>query len=291
MTLSSKRTTTAYAFLALPLVFFLGIRIFPTLEALSLSVQTQKGALSTVNYRSLFADSVFWHAILNSLLYLVITVPFQIAIGLLVALAVERVRHLKWFYRIIYFLPYITSIVAVSWVWRLMYDPNFGLFNEILGLVGIPPQNFLQDPKEALACVSVVMIWQMMGFSMLIFSAGVQAIPKQFYAAARIDGAGTWKIFWKITLPLLNPTLVFLAVTGGIQALQTFTQVENLTGSSGAAAGGPLHATTSMVVYMYNNGFIEFNMQYASAVAVVLFVIIMLITLVQLRVVTRNYEY
>lgn len=291
MTLRSKRTVTAYGFLVLPLIFFLGIRIFPTLEALSLSVQTQKGALTGANYQSLFSDPVFWRAILNSLLYLVITVPFQIAIGLLLAVAIERVRHLKWFYRIIYFLPYITSIVAVSWVWRLMYDPNFGLFNEILGLVGIPPQNFLSDPKEALACVSVVMIWQMMGFSMLIFSAGLQAIPRQLYAAARIDGAGSWKIFWRITLPLLNPTLVFLAVTGGIQAMQTFTQVENLTGSSGSAAGGPLHRTTSMVVYMYNNGFIQFNMQYASAVAVVLFVIIMLITLAQLRTITRNVDY
>lgn len=291
MNLKSKRTATAYTFLALPIVFFLGIRIYPTLEALSLSIQTQKGALTGSNYHTLFSDPVFWHSVLNTLLYLVITVPFQIAIGLLLALAIERVRHGRWFYRVIYFLPYITSIVAVSWVWRLMYDPNVGLFNAILDALGLPPQNFLQDPHQALVSVSVVMIWQMMGFSMLIFSAGLQAIPSQFYAAARIDGAGTWTIFWRITLPLLNPTVVFLAVTGGIQAMQTFTQVENLTGSSGAAAGGPLHSTISMVVYMYNNGFIEFNMQFASAVAVVLFVIIMLITLVQLRTFTRSIEY
>ena len=291
MTLKAKRTATAYGFLILPVIFFVGVRIFPTLEALALSVQTQKGALTFSNYHTLFTDPDFWRAIFNTLLYLVITVPFQIAVGLLIALAIERVRRFKWFYRIIYFLPYITSIVAVSWVWRLMYDPNFGLFNELLGLVGIPPQNFLQDPKEALACVSVVMIWQMTGFSMLIFSAGLQAIPRQFYAAARIDGAGTWKIFSRITLPLLNPTLVFLAVTGGIQALQTFTQIENLTSSSSSTAGGPLHRTTSMVVYMYNNGFIEFNMQYAAAVAVVLFVIIMSITLIQLRSFTRSFEY
>ena len=291
MDLKAKRTVTAYSFLALPSLFFLLIRIFPTLSAFSLSVHTQKGSLTTSNYHQMFADPVFWHSLLNTLAYVVLTIPLQIVIGLLMAMAIERVERLRWFYRIVYFLPYITSIVAVSWVWRLMYDPNTGLFNEILGWVGIAPQNFLQDPKEALISVGAVMIWQMMGFSMLIYSAGLQAIPRLYYSAARIDGAGSWKIFWRITLPLLNPTTAFLAVTGSIQAMQTFTQVENLTGSSGAAAGGPLHSTVSMVVYMYNNGFQEFNMQYASAVAVVLFVIIMIITLFQLKTISRTIEY
>jgi multiple sugar transport system permease protein len=135
------------------------------------------------------------------------------------------------------------------------------------------------------------MVWQMMGFNMLIVMAGLKAIPRHLYEAAEIDGAGRWTLFWRITWPLLNPTLVFLAVTGVISALQTFTQIENLTASSGSPAGGPLNSTVSVVVYMYNSAFSDFNMQYASAITVVLFIFILLVTMAQLRVLNRTYEY
>lgn len=155
----------------------------------------------------------------------------------------------------------------------------------------IPPQGFLGDPNESLLSVSAVMIWQAMGFSMLIFMAGLEAVPKHFYEAAQIDGASKWKMFWKITFPLLNPTIVFLAVTGVIQSLQSFTQIQNLTGGSAANAGGPLNSTLSIVVYMYKNAFTDFNMEYASAITVVLFIIILLVTLIQLRILNKSYEY
>jgi len=243
------------------------------------------------NYQKLLKDQVFWKSVWNTAKYVIITVPIQMVLGLLVALAIERIQHLRWFYRLIYFLPYITSIVAVSWVWRLMFDPSTGFLNELIGLLGIHPQNWLGDPDEALFCVSAVMVWQSMGFSMLIFIAGIQGIPKHLYEAAQIDGAGSWKMFWKITLPLLNPTIVFLAVTGVISALQTFTQIENLTASSGASAGGPLNSTISIVVYMYRNAFQDFNMQYASTIAVVLFIFILLVTLLQMKILNKSYEY
>ena len=289
--LKTKRALTAYSFLTIPLLFFLCIRIYPTLYSFSMSFTTQNGdGFTFENYQQLFKDDIFWKSVWNTCKYVIITVPLQMAVGLLIALAVERVRHFRWFYRMIYFLPYITSVVAVSWVWRLMFDPNTGFLNQFIGRFGIRPQNWLTDPKQALFCICAVMIWQSMGFSMLIFMAGLQGVPKHFYEAASIDGAGSWKTFWKITFPLLNPTIVFLAVTGVIQSLQTFTQIQNLTGGSGGS-GGPLFSTTSIVVYMYKNAFQEFNMQYASAVAVVLFVFILFVTLLQMKVLNKSYEY
>ncbi|MFC4619390.1 carbohydrate ABC transporter permease [Camelliibacillus cellulosilyticus] len=292
MKLKTRRTMTAYAFLTIPLLFFLCIRIFPTLYAFSLSFSVHNvPGLTLENYRVLFHDPVFWRSVLNTFLYVVITVPLQMAFGLLLALAIEKIHHFRWFYRIIYFLPYITSIVAVSWVWRLMYDKNTGILNHVLEWFHIPPQGWLSDPSQSLISVSIVMIWQAMGFSMLIFMAGIQAIPRHFYEAAQIDGASKWRMFWKITFPLLNPTIVFLAVTGVIAALQTFTQIQNLTASSGATAGGPLNSTTSMVVYMFNNAFTDFNMEYASAVTVTLFILILIVTLIQMKILNRSFEY
>ncbi|WP_233269925.1 carbohydrate ABC transporter permease [Heyndrickxia camelliae] len=292
MKLQTRRTLTAYTFLIVPLLFFISIRIFPTLYAFSLSFMTQDHTSGTIdNYKQLLQDPVFWKSVLNTGLYVIVTVPLQMALGLIIALGIQRVRHFRWFYRMIYFLPYITSIVAVSWVWRLMYDQNTGVFNQILTWLHIPPQGFLGDPNESLLSVSAVMIWQAMGFSMLIFMAGLEAVPKHFYEAAQIDGASKWKMFWKITFPLLNPTIVFLAVTGVIQSLQSFTQIQNLTGGSAANAGGPLNSTLSIVVYMYKNAFTDFNMEYASAITVVLFIIILLVTLIQLRILNKSYEY
>ncbi|CRK85060.1 carbohydrate ABC transporter permease [Neobacillus massiliamazoniensis] len=290
--LKTKQTLVAYSFLAIPLLFFLCIRIFPTLYSFSMSFSMQNGGGFTLrNYQHLMKDQAFWKSVWNTCKYVVITVPLQMGLSLIVALAIERVRHWRWFYRMIYFIPYITSVVAISWVWRLMYDPSVGFLNVFINWFGIHPQNWLRDPKESLFCVSIVMIWQSMGFSMLIFMAGLQGVPKHLYEAAQIDGAGRWKTFWKITFPLLNPTIVFLTVTGVIQALQTFTQIQNLTAGSGASAGGPLNSTLSIVVYMYQSAFQEFNMEYASAIAVVLFIFILLVTLLQMKVLNKSYEY
>ncbi|GGE30914.1 ABC transporter permease [Pullulanibacillus camelliae] len=290
--LKTRRALIAYGFLVIPLLFFLCIRIYPTLYAFSLSFRAHNASGFTLdNYSTLFHDHVFWRSVLNTLLYVIITVPLQMAFGLLIALGIEKIHHFRWFYRVIYFLPYITSIVAVSWVWRLMFDENTGVLNHVLAWFHIAPQGWLADPSEALLSVSIVMIWQAMGFSMLIFMAGIQAIPRQLYEAAQIDGSSSWKMFWRITFPLLNPTLVFLAVTGVISALQTFTQIQNLTAGGGQTAGGPLNSTSSMVVYMFNNAFTNFNMEYASAVTVTLFILILIVTLIQLKIINRSFDY
>lgn len=290
--LSRRMTVTAYTFLAIPLLFFLGIRIFPTVYAFAMSFFNVSGdGYTLANYREMFGSEVFWRALTNTLLYVVITVPFQLAIGVSLALLIGKVQRFKGIYRTLYFLPYITSTVAVSWVWRLMFSKDNGLINAVLGLFHIPAQQWLQNPKLALISVSIVIIWQASGFAMLIFLAGLESIPKTYFEAARIDGASSWKLFWRITWPLLNPTFVFLAITGVIGALQTFTQIANLTGGSGGMAGGPLNSTLSMVVHVYNQGFNNFNLPYASAVTFVLFFLILIVTLIQMKVLNKTYEY
>ncbi|MUV37043.1 putative ABC transporter permease protein [Lentibacillus sp. JNUCC-1] len=293
MTLKRRRTLIAYGFLLVPILFYLGVRIVPAVQALSMSFTYEGSSVFTLDhYKELMKDKVFWISVRNTIYYVLLIVPLQMAFGLLIALAIERVDRFKWFYRIVFFLPYMTSIVAVSWVWRLIYEPNTGILNQILDALNIPGQGWLTHPDTALISVSVVIIWQMMGFCMLIFTAGLQVIPRQYYEAAEIDGAGRWKKFWMITFPLLNPTIVFLAIIGVIQTLQTFTQIANLTGgATGGGLGGPLNSTASVVVYMYNQGFRDYNLHFAAASTVFLFILILIVTLIQFRVLNKSYKF
>ncbi|MEM5591242.1 sugar ABC transporter permease [Niallia circulans] len=201
-----------------------------------------------------------------------------------VALLLQRINKFVGVFRAIYFIPYVTSIVAVSWVfkWILM---NNGIVNDILMKFGLEAQLFLKSPDQAIYIIILTMIWQGLGFQMIIFLAGLENIPKMFYEAAEIDGADGWKKFIHITLPLLNPTIVFSAVIGSISFLQTFTQVQNMT------QGGPLHSTISVVLYIYELAFQHFDMGLASAATVILFLIILVITIIQMKVLTKKFEY
>ncbi len=290
MTLRRKNMLIAYGFVVVPLLFFLAIRIFPTLYAFGMSFETEEKDPFYANYIKMMSDPVFWKAMINTLLYVIITVPLQMAIGLGLALLIQHLNKGKGIYRFIYFIPYVTSAVAVSWVWRYMYFKDLGLFNEILKFFHIPIQPFLTHPSQALMAVAVTIVWQAVGFSMLIFLAGLESIPKLYYEAASIDGANKRNTFFRITFPLLNPTIVFLAVTGVINSLQTFTQVINMTGSD-VGAGGPLNSTLTLVVYIFNTAFLNFDMAYGTAMTVILFLIILLITIIQLRLFSRTIEH
>jgi multiple sugar transport system permease protein len=210
----------------------------------------------------------------------------SLAISLAIALGLQRLTRYVGFYRVMYFVPYVTSLVAVGWVWRWMYMPN-GMFNDILGRVALGPFAFLGDPDIAIYAIIVTTIWQGLGFQIIIFLAGLESIPAVYQEAAAIDGASGWQQFRQITIPLLNPTLVFLTVTGVISNLQVFTQVRSM---SSAGTGGPLNSTISVVLYVYQQAFqaMPSKMGYASAMTVVLFAVILLITLVQLKVFSRN---
>jgi multiple sugar transport system permease protein len=295
VTLSQRRALTAYGLLLVPLAFFVFIRLLPTFSALQVALfqwdmlSDERPFVGLDNFQRLASDGVFRAALSNTLKYVVLGVPTGLVLALGIALALMRVRRLAGLFRTVYFIPFVTSLVAAGWVWRWLYQPQRGSINELLGLVGIPPQPFLQSTSQALPSIVAVNVWHDLGFQIVIFLAGLNAIPHIYYEAARLDGAGRWAIFRNITLPLLNPTIVFLAVTSAISSLQVFSQVQNM---SAQGTGGPLNSTLSLVLYVYQKAFGgAYQMGYASAMTVVLFALILTITLVQLRVLSRRYEY
>lgn len=293
-TLRRRRAAWGWALITVPLLFFLIFRIGPTLYALNVGfhewdiLSPEKPWVGLENYAKLLKDPVFRRSFLNTLIYMAVGVPAQIAVGLAIALLLQRINRFRGFYRVIYFIPYITSTVAVSWVWRWMFMKNFGVFNNILSFLGLPNQDFLGSTSQAIFCIIAVAVWQGTGFQMLIFLAGLESIPQQFYEAAQIDGANRWRILRHITVPLLNPVLVFSAVIGSIRYLQLFAEVLNM---SSQGQGGPLDSTKSLVLFIYQEAFQRFRMGYASAATVLLFLMILLLTVVQMRVINRKVEY
>jgi multiple sugar transport system permease protein len=304
--LSQREAIWAYVFLAVPIAFFAYIRFWPALQSFYLSMFTwhvdpaQRQFVGIGYYEELLNNPVFHQALKNTLAYAAITVPVSMLLGLAVALLLQGVTTGRGWYRAIYFAPFITPAVAVSWVWGWMYNYNFGIINTLLiewyvflerfGLerLAIEPQRFLTSPELALLSVSVVVIWQQLGFQVVIFLAGLQGIPRMYYEAARIDGATPWDLLRHITLPLLNPVIVFSVVITTINALQLFDQIVNINFTN---QGGPLNRTLSIALYMYQEAFLRARLGYAAAVTVVLFGIILIITLVQLRLTQRRVEY
>jgi multiple sugar transport system permease protein len=284
----------AYAFIAIPLLFFLSIRIGPTLYAFWMSlhqwdpIALDRPFIGVENYRNMVEDKVFWKAMRNTWVYVIVGVPAGLILSLAIALGLQRMIRFTGFFRVLYFLPYITSLVAVGWVWRWMYMPN-GLFNDVLGKIGLGPFQFLGSPDSAIFAIIATTVWHGLGFQVVIFLAGLESIPTDYLEAASLDGASPWQKFRDIVIPLLNPTIVFLVVTGVISNLQVFTQIRQM---SSAGTGGPLNSTISVVLYVYQQAFqsLPSKMGYASAMTVVLFVIILLITIFQLKVLQRDTE-
>ncbi len=292
LTLERRRWLWAYWFIAIPLLFFLSIRIGPALYAFWVSlhqwdpIALDRPYIGIENYRTLISDGVFWRAMRNTWMYVLLGVPVSLVVSLAIALGLQQLIRFVGFYRVLYFVPYVTSLVAVGWVWRWMYMPN-GLFNDVLGAVALGPFAFLGDPGIAIYSIIVTTIWQGLGFQIIIFLAGLESIPAVYQEAAAIDGATSWERFRHITFPLLNPTLVFLVITGVISNLQVFTQIRSM---SSAGTGGPLNSTISVVLYVYQEAFrsMPSQMGYASAMTVVLFLVILAITIFQLKVLSRN---
>ena len=284
----------AYIFIAVPVIYFLLVRIGPMLYAFNISIREwdilspTKPFVGLKNFQILFADPKFWKALRNTFLYTLIIVPGGLIFGLAIALMLNAITRFVVFFRVIYFAPFVTSLVAISFIWKWMYDSTFGLFNTILKSIGIPAQDFLHDPNQVLPAIAGMTIWHGLGFQIIIFLAGLRAIPDMYYDAAKIDGAGSWQLFRHITIPLLNPTIVFLVITSAIQSLRIFTQVFNMTFPN---VGGPLQNGTTLVLEIYQQAFHHFKMGYASAMTVVLFCIILVITLFQLKVLSKKVDY
>jgi multiple sugar transport system permease protein len=229
------------------------------------------------NYLHLLQDPVFWKALGNTAYFALIGGPLSVCVSLGAALLVNaRTVRLKGLFRTVFFLPVVTTLVAVAVVWRYLYHPRYGFLNHALALVGISPIDWLGDPKWAMPAIILMAVWKNFGFNTIIFIAGLQNIPRHLYEAAWIDGATAWQQFRLITLPLLRPTLLFVAVITLIGYLQLFAEPYVMT------QGGPSQSTLSVVLLMYEEGFRWWNIGYAAAIAFVLFLIILLATLLQL---------
>ena len=230
------------------------------------------------NYRSILTDQISQKALVNSVYYTVASVPSGMVLSLLIALGLNRKLHGRTFYRSLYFLPVVSSTVAVALVWSWIYNPQFGLLNYFLStFFHISGPAWLADTTWAMPALIIMSVWKGLGYNMVIFLAGLQGIPEEFHEAARIDGAGTGRRFLAITLPLLSPTVFFVLVVSVIGSLQTFEQTYIMT------QGGPGYATLTLGYWIFMNAFQFFHLGYASALAYVLFVVVLAVTLLQFR--------
>ena len=271
----------ALFFLAPSLLGFLLFTAGPTLASLVLSFASwdligSPRFVGLQNYREILRDAIFARVALNTLTYSGGVVPLLVVVSLALALALNAPFKGRTLFRTAFFLPVVSSTVAVAMVWRWIYAP-FGAINTVLVALGLPAVGWLTTTEWAMPSVILMSVWQSMGYSMVVFLAGLQSIPQHLYDAAAVDGATGWRRFRYITLPLLSPTTFFVVVMAVISTFQVFGQVYMLTG------GGPAFATSTIVYHIYERAFLALHMGYASALAWVLFAAIFGLTLIQLR--------
>lgn len=271
--------------------------ILPVLAALGLSfvdwnLLSPPEYVGFNNYSQLNRDRVFWTVLGNTLYFTVTIVPLQLALGLALAAALNQALRGFTLYRVIYFMPVVTNIVAAALVFQWMFNRDFGIISlplwklaEIAGAPALAPPDWLNDGKWAKPAVVILTLWKNVGFTMVIYLAGLQAIPTQLYEAAKVDGANTWQSFRYITLPLISPTTFFLLIIQMIGAFQLFSEAFVMT------RGGPAQATLTIAYYIYQNAFEFGRMGKASAIAWVLFIIIFAATYLQNRLQRRWVHY
>jgi multiple sugar transport system permease protein len=284
----AERNAAGYWFLAPALVVIGVFFLLPIAAALVLSLTDfdiyaiaslhNARVIGLGNYGRLLQTSDFWTALWNTFYFAVIGGPLSIAASLGAALLLNhKLVRFRSFFRTLYFAPFVTTLVAVAIVWRYLYHSQFGVLNYMLGWFGVKPIDWLGNPHWAMPAIILVAVWKNFGYNMLIFIAGLQNIPQELYEAAHLDGAGPWQRFRHVTLPMLTPTLVFVSVILMIGYFQIFAEPYVMT------RGGPLRATTTIVLLMYEEGFRWWRMGYAASLAFVLFVVVLVATLVQLR--------
>lgn len=279
-----RGTLQAYALL-LPAFLFLAVFVFwPVVYSLFLSTMSWKlgyvrrDFVLAGNYLKLFGSPEFWNAMRNTLVYTVLMATFSIGLGLALSLAITGGRRLQGFWQALFFLPVAATMAAMAVVWRFIFDANFGVLNALLARLAVPPVDWLKGNLTAMGAVILVGVWSSAGYAMVFFIAGLSSIPDSLYEAADIDGASGGRKFLSITWPLLSPTTLFIVIIMTVRALASFDIVKVLTD------GGPLGATQVLSHLLYQQAFQFFNTGYASAVAVVFFVLVLLLALLQMRV-------
>lgn len=278
-----RENISGFLFLLPNLIGFLIFSFLPVASAFYISLTNWDGInkmkfIGVSNYIELFQHDTFWIAFWNTIVYTITSVPATIILGLLVATLLNQKLKGTTLYRMIYFMPYIASGVAVAYIFSALLHPTMGPVNGMLQLIGVDnPPSWLTDAKWAMFSVVIMSIWKNFGYYVVIFLAGLQGISKTLYEAATIDGANRWHQFKSITVPMLAPVTFFSLIMATIGSFKVFDQIFILT------EGGPGRATTTMVQYIYQNSFLYYKMGFASAGAVTLFGLIFLITLVQYR--------
>ena len=290
LSLARQEELLAYLFILPSLLGFVVFLVVPMVASLGISfydweLLTPPQFVGLKNFATLFSDGVFRDVVVNTVYYTFGLVPLNLVVSLGLAVWLNtKLRGLMW-YRTAFFLPVITVTVAVALIWRWMYEPRAGIIDAALRAIGLPGPTWLGDPHWAMAAIIIMSVWKGFGYNMVLFLAGLQGIPVTIYEAAMIDGANAWQRFWKITLPLLSPMVFLAVVLTVISSFQVFDQAYVMTN------GGPANATNTIVLYIYQNGFQYFRMGYASAIAWVLFGVIFIFTLAQMRLQGRWVQY
>jgi ABC-type sugar transport system permease subunit len=288
----AKRDMFSFLLFVAPNFILLGIFVFwPILYSLFLSffkwnmISPNKTFIGFANYENLFADPVFWQVTRNTLILAVATVVIKLSISLGLSLALNTEVRGKNVYRAIIFSPTFTTSVAVAMVWSWIFNPNFGLLKVFISPLGLRAPDWIYEVNFSLPAVIIVLIWSGIGYDMVLFLAGLKNISREIYDAALVDGVSPWQNFIYITFPMLSPTTFFLTITSFIGALKAFDIIAIMTD------GGPLNSSNVFVLYLYQNAFQWFKTGYASALALILFILIMVITLVQNRLSSRWVHY
>lgn len=244
------------------------------------------------NYKNIFFnDPRFWKSIRNTVFYTVGVIPAGVILSLLLAIAVDQHIRFKNFFRIIYFIPTVSSVIALSVIWKWLFaGEKYGLINYLLIQAGLKPIDWLMSPAWTLPAIMIMSIWTGIGYNMILFLAGLQTIPTTIYEAADIDGANVWDKFRHVTLPLLKPTMVFVVIMGFIASFQVFEQIYIMTESE-FGIGGVLDSALTVVAYLYDMGFRKFQMGYASALGYIVFAVVFIITIINIRFVKTKVEY
>lgn len=291
---TGRSTFKAFLYLLPALLILVTFNIYPIIKSFLISLYTDYDFYNDIvhqygfgNFIALFKDPKFATSLLNTFIFVAGVVPASIIISLGISLLLNSGIKFQGFFRTIYFLPFVTSVVAVAIVWGWIFHSDYGLLNYFLGLFGINPINWLTDPTYAMPALIILSIWKGLGFNIIIFLAGLQTINPQYYMAARIDGASAWERFKGVTIPMLSPTLFFVSIISIINTFKVFDEVFALFGGR----PGPGNSTLTVVYYVYQKFYEEWEFGLASAATFVLFIIIFIFTIVQLLVGKKFVHY
>lgn len=279
-----RSTLQALLYLLPAFVFIVIFVVYPIFKSIDMSFYTDYNIFQGVvnergieNYQAVLSDPKFYEALRNTFLYVIGVVPTSIIISLFIAVLLNSIKWLQSFFRSVYFLPFVTSTVAISVVWNWLYHSRYGLINYILGLFGVEAMNWLNNPDLAMPAVIIMAIWKGLGFNILLLLVGLSNIDDNYYQAAKVDGAGPWKRFTNITIPLLRPTLFLLSVVGIINSFKVFDEVYALF----SGRPGPAGSATTLVYYLFRKFYEQYEYGEAAATGIILFAIVLVITIIQ----------